>query len=47
MGLSSEGSCSAQKLKKKEKEEVIPAKSDPMILVVRGVQVNASQLSSI
>lgn len=46
MGLSSEGSCSVQK-QKKEKKEVILAKSDPMILIVRGVQVNANQLSSI
>jgi len=46
MGLSLEGSCSVQKPKKR-KREVILAKLDPMILVVRGVQVNANQLSSI
>lgn len=32
---------------KEEKKEVILGKSDPMILIVRGVQVNANQLNSI
>lgn len=51
MGLSLEGSCSVQKQNKnkmkKKKVKVFPAKSDPMILTVMGVQVNANQLSSI
>lgn len=34
-------------MKKKKKEKVFHAKSDPMILTVMGVQVNANQLSSI
>lgn len=46
-GLKFVGQLFCSKTKKKEKKEVILAKSDPVILIVRGVQVNANQLSSI